>query len=45
MSSIKVQIIEALQAVSEAKKINLEFPENEAFGDYSTNIAKILAKK
>lgn len=45
MSSTKDQIIKALQAVTEAKEINLEFPENEAFGDYSTNIAMILAKK
>ncbi len=45
MSSRKDQIIKALKAVTKAKEINLEFPENETFGDYSTNIAMILAKK
>ncbi|MEK7061426.1 MAG: arginine--tRNA ligase [Patescibacteria group bacterium] len=39
MSSIKEQIIKALQAVTKTKKISLEFPENEAFGDYSSNAA------
>jgi arginyl-tRNA synthetase len=39
MSSIKEQIIKALQAITEAKEVNLEFPENEAFGDYSSNVA------
>ncbi len=39
MSSIKDQIIKALQAITGVKEINLEFPENEAFGDYSSNVA------
>jgi len=39
MSSNKDQIIKALEAITKAKSINLEFPENEAFGDYSTNVA------
>jgi arginyl-tRNA synthetase len=41
----KDKIISVLQAITKAKEVNLEFPENEAFGDYSTNIAMILAKK
>ncbi len=45
MSSAKEQIIKALEAITGAKEINLEFPENETFGDYSTNIAMILAKE
>ena len=39
MSSTKDQIIKALQAITEAKEVNLEFPENETFGDYSSNVA------
>ena len=39
MVSIKDQIIGVLQDITEAKEINLEFPENEAFGDYSSNVA------
>ena len=41
MSSTKDQIIKALEAITEAKEINLEFPENMAFGDYSTNVAMV----
>ena len=36
---IKDQIIKVLQGITEAKDINLEFPENPEFGDYTTNIA------
>ena len=39
MSSAKEQIIKALREATGVKEINLEFPENEAFGDYSSNIA------
>ena len=28
-----------MEVITKAKSINLEFPENEAFGDYSTNVA------
>ena len=39
MSSAKEQIIKALREATGVKEINLEFPENETFGDYSSNIA------
>jgi len=42
---IKDKIIKALKDSSGAREINLEFPDNEAFGDFTTNIALILAKK
>ncbi|MGA2910999.1 MAG: arginine--tRNA ligase [Candidatus Microgenomates bacterium] len=42
---IKDEIIEVLQEITEQKEINLEFPENGSFGDYSTNIALVLAQK
>ena len=42
---IKDQIIEAIEKASGAKKVGLEFPENDGFGDYSTNIAMVLAKE
>lgn len=35
----KDQIIKALQVVTRQKEINLEFPEREEFGDFSSNIA------
>ena len=38
-------ILEALRRVSGEEQIELEFPEPEAYGDYSTNLALILAKK
>jgi arginyl-tRNA synthetase len=36
---IKDQIIKILQGITEATEVNLEFPENTEFGDYTTNIA------
>ncbi len=42
---IKDQIIKAIEDAIGTKGINLEFPENEQFGDYSTNVAMVLAKK
>jgi len=42
---VKEQIIKSLAVISGDSEVNLEFPENEAFGDYSTNIAMVLAKK
>jgi arginyl-tRNA synthetase len=42
---IKDKIIKAIEVASGAKNVELEFPENEAFGDYTTNIALILAQK
>lgn len=41
----KKQIILALEAVANQKEISLEFPENEAFGDYSSNIALTMFSK
>jgi arginyl-tRNA synthetase len=43
--TIKDQIIKILQEITKAKEINLEFPGDPAFGDFTTNIALILAKK
>ncbi len=40
----RTKILTALEAVTKAKEISLEFPENETFGDYSCNIALIMAK-
>jgi len=45
MADIKDQILKTLHEVTGLKEIDLEFPENEAFGDYSTNIALVLAKE
>jgi arginyl-tRNA synthetase len=42
---IKDQIIKALQEIVGIRGVNLEFPENEEFGDYSSNVALVLAKK
>lgn len=42
---IKDKIIKALKDASGEREINLEFPDNESFGDYTTNVALILAKK
>ena len=41
----KEQIIKALQKATSEKDIQMEFPEREEFGDYTTNIAMLLAKK
>ena len=35
----KDEIVKALKSISKLEEINLEFPENGDFGDYSTNIA------
>jgi arginyl-tRNA synthetase len=42
---IKDQIAKSIEFGSAVKNVELEFPENEAFGDYTTNIALILAQK
>jgi len=42
---IRDEIIKALKKATGVKEINLEFPENEAHGDYATNVAMVLAKK
>lgn len=42
---MKDKIIDSLKKVTGEVKIELEFPEQAEFGDYSTNIALILAKK
>ena len=41
----KDQIVNSLQGVTGIKEINLEFPENPQFGDYTTNVAMISAKE
>jgi arginyl-tRNA synthetase len=38
-------ILKALQEASGETDINLEFPENDAFGDYTTNVAMVSGKK
>ena len=42
---MKDQIIKALGKASGVKDPSLEIPENEKHGDYSTNVAMVLAKK
>lgn len=44
MTDIRGQIVEALKKATGIKKIGLEFPENESFGDYSSNVAMVSAK-
>ncbi len=39
------KILKALQEATGKKNISLEFPENEAFGDYSSNIAMVTGRK
>lgn len=41
---IKDQIVKALEEITGVKEINLEFTENPDFGDYTSNIALVLAK-
>jgi len=36
---IKDQIIKVLQGITDAKEVNLEFPGDGVFGDYTTNVA------
>lgn len=45
MADIKDQILKTLHEVTGLEEVDIEFPENEAFGDYSTNIALVLAKE
>jgi len=42
---IRDEIIAAIKKASGVSEVNLEFPENEAFGDYSTNVALVLSKE
>ncbi|MGB6881717.1 MAG: arginine--tRNA ligase, partial [Microgenomates group bacterium] len=42
---IRDKIREAIEETTGEKEIPLEFPENEEYGDYATNIALISAKK
>jgi len=39
------KIVSALSKATGEKEVHLEFPENEAHGDYATNVAMVLAKK
>ncbi len=41
----KEEIIKALQRATSEKDIQVEFPENEEHGDYSTNVAMLIAKR
>ena len=43
--NVKDQIVKALEGITKEKGINLEFPENPEFGDYTTNVAMVCAKK
>src|SRR6185369_8838178 len=36
---VREEIIKALQSITEVKEVDLEFPENSEFGDYTTNVA------
>ncbi|MFH1971341.1 MAG: arginine--tRNA ligase [Patescibacteria group bacterium] len=42
---LKDLIIQALEKVSDSEKVEVSIPENDSFGDYSTNLAMILSKK
>ena len=42
---MKDQIIKSLQKATGIKEVHLEFPENEAHGDYATNVVLVSAKK
>lgn len=42
---MKDQIIKSLEKATGIKEIHLAFPENEAHGDYATNVALVSAKK
>ena len=41
---LKDLIIQALKKVSDSEKVEVSIPENDSFGDYSTNIAFIIGK-
>lgn len=43
--TIREAVISSLKKASNSDQIELEFPENEDFGDYSSNIAMVLAKE
>ncbi len=45
MQSPRDEILKVLKKIVGEEKIKIERPKNEAFGDYSTNIALILGKK
>jgi arginyl-tRNA synthetase len=42
---MKARIVKSLQEATGIKEVHLEFPENEAHGDYATNVALVSAKK
>jgi arginyl-tRNA synthetase len=42
---MKARIVKSLQKATGIKEAHLEFPENEAHGDYATNVALVSAKK
>jgi len=42
---INDQIIKSLQRITEVKEVDLEFSEYPEFGDYTTNVAMVIAKK
>ncbi|MBI4153480.1 arginine--tRNA ligase, partial [Candidatus Woesebacteria bacterium] len=42
---MREKILKALQEATGEKNISLEFPENEAFGDYSSNIVMVTGHK
>ena len=42
---IRKEIQEILRKVTGEKTVQVDIPENTLFGDYSTNIVMILAKK
>jgi len=43
--TIKDQITEIIKSVTGSKEVNLEFPGDDKFGDFTTNAAMVLAKK
>ncbi|EKE12789.1 MAG: hypothetical protein ACD_13C00142G0016 [uncultured bacterium] len=45
MADIKDRILKTLHEVTGLEEVDIESPENEAFGDYSTNSALVLAKE
>ncbi len=45
MVGIKNEIVKVLHEISKEKAVSLEFPENSEFGDFTTNIALVLASK
>jgi len=43
--TIKNQITEIVKSITGSKEVNLEFPGDDKFGDFTTNVALILAKE